>query len=309
MILWGGYDDLYSYPFGTGGRYFAATCDPLPTWYIDADGDGYGRDFGVGACCQPGAGYVLLGGDCNDGSPAAHPGAPEVCDGIDNNCDGQIDEDSIGVDTDGDGVHNACDNCPKESNSSQADSDADGVGDACDNCPLIPSADQRDTDLDGVGDACDNCPKQPNSPQSDSDGDRLGDACDNCPLIVNPAQSDFDHNGIGDACDSNDGLIYVLGTDDRNRIEWQPESGYTSWNSYRGSLSVLRTTGEYTQAPGSNPLAAHDCGVSDPSVFDADVPAPGEVSFNLVTGVAAGVESGLGSDSAGIPRANANPCP
>jgi hypothetical protein len=104
-------------------------------------------------------------------------------------------------------------------------------------------------------------------------------------------------------------LIYVLGTGDKNRVEWQPESGYTSWNRYRGSLAVLRATGVYTQAPGSNALAARDCGLSDPFVSDAVVPAPGEVAFNLVTGVAGGVESGLGANSAGTPRANANPCP
>ena len=47
---------------------------------IDRDGDGYG----VGADC--------LGPDCNDNDPAIHPGAAEVCDGVDNNCDGRIDE-------------------------------------------------------------------------------------------------------------------------------------------------------------------------------------------------------------------------
>jgi len=49
--------------------------------------------------------------------------------------------------------------------------------------------------------------------------------------------------------------------------------------------------------------------VSDPYVFDPLVPSPGEVAFNLVTGKAGGVESSLGTNSAGVPRANANPCP
>jgi hypothetical protein len=39
------------------------------------------------------------------------------------------------------------------------DLDGDGIGDACDNCPITPNADQTDTDGDGVGDACDLCPQ------------------------------------------------------------------------------------------------------------------------------------------------------
>jgi len=35
--------------------------------------------------------------DCDDGDASVHPGADEVCDGVDNNCDGTIDE-GCGVD-------------------------------------------------------------------------------------------------------------------------------------------------------------------------------------------------------------------
>src|SRR5262249_27645068 len=42
---------------------------------------------------------------------------------------------SGGSDVDGDGVPDACDNCPADSNPAPLDSDGDGVGDACDFCP------------------------------------------------------------------------------------------------------------------------------------------------------------------------------
>lgn len=41
----------------------------------------------------------------------------------------------IGSDLDGDGLDDACDNCPDDANPDQADGDGDGVGDVCDLCP------------------------------------------------------------------------------------------------------------------------------------------------------------------------------
>jgi hypothetical protein len=42
--------------------------------------------------CQSLSGYAPLSGDCNDRDAKIHPGAPEVCDLLDDNCDGRIDE-------------------------------------------------------------------------------------------------------------------------------------------------------------------------------------------------------------------------
>ncbi len=60
------------------------------TFYRDMDGDGYGGPTTIVQCTTP-AGYVQLGGDCDDTRATANPGAPEVCeDGtpIDNDCNG-----------------------------------------------------------------------------------------------------------------------------------------------------------------------------------------------------------------------------
>ncbi|MFP2899055.1 MopE-related protein [Corallococcus sp. 4LFB] len=80
----------------TGGT----LCQPpptVPTWYLDDDGDNYGRDAGsVSSCVNPstdaGTYVANASGDCNDGNPFTHPAADELCDGEDNNCDTVADE-------------------------------------------------------------------------------------------------------------------------------------------------------------------------------------------------------------------------
>ncbi|MFP2930799.1 MopE-related protein [Pyxidicoccus sp. 3LG] len=60
------------------------------TWYLDEDGDGFGRDAGAQtSCVRPAGAYVNQGGDCDDGNRFTAPGATELCDALDNNCDGQ----------------------------------------------------------------------------------------------------------------------------------------------------------------------------------------------------------------------------
>jgi len=71
------------------------------TWYLDADGDGYGDPSLPTLACDTPPGYVAGNGDCDDTNPWVNPGQAELCDGVDNNCDGVPDPDE--VDGDGDG--------------------------------------------------------------------------------------------------------------------------------------------------------------------------------------------------------------
>jgi hypothetical protein len=82
-------------------------------------------------------------------------------------------------DPDGDGWASDgafADNCPDVANASQVDSDGDGIGEACDGVEPPPPSSDRDGD--GMVDAEDNCADKANADQKDTDGDGTGDACD-----------------------------------------------------------------------------------------------------------------------------------
>jgi len=70
--------------------------DPVngTTWYLDADGDGWGdSETAVVACRPPSEQWVNTGGDCDDGQASVSPVGYEFCDELDNDCDGEVDDD------------------------------------------------------------------------------------------------------------------------------------------------------------------------------------------------------------------------
>ena len=127
------------------------------------------------------------------------------------------------------------------------------------------------------------------------------------PQLRNESQHDLNGDGEGDECDVDDGIV-IFRPIGHPRVRWQSDPVYFTYNLYRGSLTVLRATGEYTQAPGSNPYSGRFCGLTVTFQDDVLIPAIGEAFFWLVTGVGVGGEEPLG-DGAGVDRPNSNPCP
>ncbi len=137
------------------------------------------------------------------------------------------------LDSDGDGVNDALDQCPASTltpnalgcDATQVDTDSDGVNDAIDQCPNTNgiadingcALSQLDTDNDGVNDAVDQCPGSTlssnqqgcDAAQVDTDNDGVNDAFDQCPSTSGTAngngcaaaQLDTDNDGINDAID------------------------------------------------------------------------------------------------------------
>ena len=106
------------------------------TFYADTDKDGYGDANNTAQACSAPEGYVSDNTDCDDSKASVHPGAAEVCNGIDDDCDGQIDEGF--TNTDGDALADCID----------PDDDNDGISDGADNCPMIANPNQADNDKD-----------------------------------------------------------------------------------------------------------------------------------------------------------------
>jgi len=233
-------------------------CTNLGLYYRDSDKDGYGDPFVPALYCPdavPSEDYVEDNTDCDDNNPDVYPGAPEICDGLDNNCDTQIDEglspqNIYYRDADRDGYGNpdesvlAClmppgyveDNTDCDDNSPAvypgADEICDGIDNNCDRQVdegLNTSPYYRDADGDGYGDQdveVWDCARPAGYVDSDVDNDGQPDwDCDDTNPAIHPGAAEV-CDGVDNNCDTQidegqadfdgDGLCDSIDSDDDN---------------------------------------------------------------------------------------------
>jgi|GEM_PF-176166 len=176
-----------------------------PIWYLDSDNDGFGDDnVSVAQCTQP-PGFTDQGGDCEPTDSNSYPGAPELCDGVDNNCDGQIDEGLTlttyyeDLDQDGYGSDNFVESCVGfDAFTALQSGDCDD-----ENENVNPNSDEVcGNDID------DNCNNETDENEStfylDSDNDGFGDP--NNPVTACEADAGISDNN--EDCDDSNPNVY-----------------------------------------------------------------------------------------------------
>ncbi|MFT5679921.1 MAG: hypothetical protein ACI8RZ_000826 [Myxococcota bacterium] len=225
--------------------------DNIRTLYADDDGDGYGDPDDSQISCESPSGWVEDNTDCDDTEETVYPGAPELCDGLDNDCDGATDEDETWyADDDGDGYGNPDDtveDCEAPSGYVADDTDCDDT-DAGINPGAAEVCDGEDTDCDGSGDAT-------WTSYADDDGDGFGDPdstlddcetpggyvsddtdCDDTDEDINPDAEEI-CDGLDNDCDGStdeDELWYAdddgdgFGDVDTSVTDCEAPSGYVS---------------------------------------------------------------------------------
>ena len=177
--------------------------DDAPSWYADADHDGYGNATTT-ACEQP-DGYVSVGGDCNDGDAGINPSTPEAWyDGTDQDCDGNDgDQDGDGDDALVVGGED-CDDTDPAIAPGATEIWYDGVDQDC------STGSDYDQDADGVelsADCDDTDPTiYPNAPDAWYDGTDAN--CDGADDFDAGADGFDDESTGGDDCDDADAAIY-----------------------------------------------------------------------------------------------------
>ncbi len=188
-------------------------------WYPDLDVDGYGGGAGAPAC-EPPAGQVSRGGDCDDSDANVHPLAAERCNAVDDDCDGTIPSTEL-TDADADGSI-ACLDCndrvatvypgaQEVCDVANIDEDCDGLSDDDDSTVASSgfSTWYRDVDGDGYGvsfpttSACD---------EPAGYAQLYGD-CDDVAAVVYPGAPEICEDGYDNDCSGVDPRCRPAGAD------------------------------------------------------------------------------------------------
>ena len=224
-----------------------------PTWYGDADGDGY-VDLSISAvACEAPEDHAsdALGEDCDDADAAVFPGAEELCNEVDDDCDGEVDEDVLSTwwaDADGDGY--AGDAVSVEACEAPEDHLAEG-GTDCDDEDAAVNPDAEEVCFNGVDDDCDGLPGSCSlegdlagsdasftlqgelstdydgwfAAAGDVDGDGEGDVITGAPYSdINGFNSGYIHVALGPLS----GVVPGASAD--QRLQGESEKNYAGWS-------------------------------------------------------------------------------
>jgi hypothetical protein len=182
------------------------------TFFADVDGDGFGADASATTACEAPPGYALAGGDCDDFDVAVHPGADEICNGLDDDCDATADDDATDMtlwyadaDQDGFGSGVAVAACTRPAGR------IDVTGDCADDDAAVnPDEDEIcndvDDDCDELTDSLDPGLVQGTVYYADTDGDGYGDPATGLHACELPADRVLDDAD----CDDTNALAYPL---------------------------------------------------------------------------------------------------
>jgi hypothetical protein len=165
----------------------------LSTWYLDADGDGYGVTTTTLSACDEPSGYSDVSTDCDDTNAARDPGNTEVCDAanLDEDCDLVADDSDASV-------------LSSSKIAYYPDGDADGYGDS-----------------GGVGST--RCDQPAGYAAGRTD-------CDDDDAMVSPGDAELCFDGIDNDCSGADSCTFTADSADRQLIGEEASDAVGSYN-------------------------------------------------------------------------------